>query len=170
MFRFPLSTAFLQYHKWTAMTTSGARRSAPGRQDDHLNSDNSVTRTARALRRSVLSSGWSPHDCTDDRCLGQGYRARADYELMKLALRGVTVIVSSGDQGANSLGPRPMDVPKCRQKLSTDWPSNSPYVTSVGSTYITPLSSPDGLHSSTGIRCGDWLGLTILSGTAEICT
>eukprot|EP00698_Gefionella_okellyi_P004810 TRINITY_DN14450_c0_g1_i1.p1 TRINITY_DN14450_c0_g1~~TRINITY_DN14450_c0_g1_i1.p1 ORF type:complete len:715 (-),score=163.16 TRINITY_DN14450_c0_g1_i1:31-2175(-) len=76
-----------------------------------------------------------------DKYLGQGYLARSDIEFMKLALRGITVIIACGDTGAGDLGGPPMGYNDCTT-LHPDWPSQSPYVTAVGSTYITPLAQP----------------------------
>jgi len=76
-----------------------------------------------------------------DRYLGSGYLRRSDIEFAKLAARGLTVVIASGDTGAGDLGPPPMSSPTCNT-LHPDWPSQSPYVLSVGSTYISPLDAP----------------------------
>jgi hypothetical protein len=96
-----------------------------------------------------------------DKYLGDGYLVRSDAEFMKLALRfvsrrgsrvatstdpaapcsGITVIIASGDTGAGDLGGPPMGYDNC-DVLHPDWPSQSPYVTAVGSTYITPYADP----------------------------
>jgi subtilase family serine protease len=76
-----------------------------------------------------------------DRYLGNGYLRRSDIEFAKLAARGLTVVIASGDTGAGDLGPPPMSSPTCKT-LHPDWPSQSPYVLSVGSTYISPLDAP----------------------------
>jgi subtilase family serine protease len=76
-----------------------------------------------------------------DKYLGSGYLRRSDIEFAKLAARGLTVVIASGDTGAGDLGPPPMSSPTCNT-LHPDWPSQSPYVLSVGSTYISPLDSP----------------------------
>jgi len=68
-----------------------------------------------------------------------GYLARSDIEFQKLAVQGITLIIADGDNGAGDLGPAPYYVPTCTT-LSPDWPSQSPYVAAVGSTYMTPLS------------------------------
>ena len=41
--------------------------------------------------------------------------------------------------GRCSQGPAPQEVPNC-DVFHPDWPSISPYVTAVGSTYITPIA------------------------------
>eukprot|EP01027_Heterolobosea_sp_BB2_P017083 GEZU01024228.1.p1 GENE.GEZU01024228.1~~GEZU01024228.1.p1 ORF type:complete len:298 (+),score=104.59 GEZU01024228.1:190-1083(+) len=76
-----------------------------------------------------------------DKYLGKGYLARSDVEFMKLALRGITIIIACGDTGAGDLGGEPMGADNC-DTLHADWPSQSPYVTSVGSTFISPLAEP----------------------------
>lgn len=72
---------------------------------------------------------------------GDGYIERTNAELMKLALRGVSVIIADGDSGASNLGPRPFESDTC-DVFHADWPSMSPFVTAVGSTYLTPFSDP----------------------------
>lgn len=74
-----------------------------------------------------------------DKYQGAGYMERTDAELAKLALRGLTFIIASGDAGVGLIGPAPQEVPNC-DVFHPDWPSISPYVTAVGSTYITPLA------------------------------
>eukprot|EP01095_Lingulamoeba_sp_RSL-Kostka_P008441 TRINITY_DN2823_c1_g1_i1.p1 TRINITY_DN2823_c1_g1~~TRINITY_DN2823_c1_g1_i1.p1 ORF type:complete len:709 (-),score=267.92 TRINITY_DN2823_c1_g1_i1:299-2425(-) len=76
-----------------------------------------------------------------DTYLGQGYLNRSNVEFQKLASMGLTVIIADGDTGANDLGPPPMSYgPNCFPS-NPDWPSDSPYVTAVGSTFITPFST-----------------------------
>jgi tripeptidyl-peptidase-1 len=55
-------------------------------------------------------------------------------EVCKLGLRGITVIVASGDEGApGKEGCRPLDK-KNECKLRPSFPANCPYVTTVGAT------------------------------------
>eukprot|EP01128_Nolandella_sp_AFSM9_P003645 TRINITY_DN158_c0_g1_i1.p1 TRINITY_DN158_c0_g1~~TRINITY_DN158_c0_g1_i1.p1 ORF type:complete len:731 (-),score=198.61 TRINITY_DN158_c0_g1_i1:281-2452(-) len=81
-----------------------------------------------------------------DAYLGQGYLKRSDIEFQKLALGGLTIIIADGDNGAGDLGEEPMLTPSCktngRGKFNPDWPSQSPYVTAIGSTYLTPVAEP----------------------------
>jgi len=42
---------------------------------------------------------------------------------------------------AGDLGPPPMGAGSCTT-LNPDWPSQSPYVTSVGATMLTPFAEP----------------------------
>ena len=53
--------------------------------------------------------------------------------------RGLTIIIADGDTGANDLGPPPMSQLQC-DPSHPDWPSDSAYIVSVGSTFITPLA------------------------------
>eukprot|EP00026_Physarum_polycephalum_P004295 Phypoly_transcript_04313.p1 GENE.Phypoly_transcript_04313~~Phypoly_transcript_04313.p1 ORF type:complete len:710 (+),score=100.16 Phypoly_transcript_04313:49-2178(+) len=76
-----------------------------------------------------------------DQYLGRGYLNRSDVEFQKLALRGITIIFADGDTGAASLGPPPQLQESCKPFVVT-WPSQSPYVTSVGATMLTPLAQP----------------------------
>lgn len=49
-----------------------------------------------------LSYGMS--EINVDKYLGKGYLDRSDFEFKKLALRGITIIIASGDTGAGGLG------------------------------------------------------------------
>jgi len=71
---------------------------------------------------------------------GNGYLARSDTEFQKLATLGLTIIIACGDTGAADLGPAPGE-DTCTP-LHPDWPSQSPYVTALGSTFFTPYSEP----------------------------
>jgi tripeptidyl-peptidase-1 len=77
-----------------------------------------------------------------DSYLGEGYLERSDVEFQKLALMGLSIIIADGDNGAGDLGDPPMLSDTCTTSLNPDWPSQSPYITAVGSTYTTPLSVP----------------------------
>lgn len=58
------------------------------------------------------------------------YAHRVNIEFMKLALRGITLIFSSGDGGVGGA-----QESECTQFIPT-FPSTSPYVTSVGGTHV----------------------------------
>lgn len=107
--------------------------------DDILSWAVAVSQTANPPLVNSLSYGMTERNV--DTYLGQGYLNRSDYEFMKLALRGLTIIIADGDTGAGDLGAPPMSYPNC-DKMNPDWPSQSPYVTAVGSTYLTPLADP----------------------------
>ncbi|KYQ88241.1 peptidase C53 family protein [Tieghemostelium lacteum] len=89
-----------------------------------------------------------------DQFLGNGYLQRSEIEFQKLALLGISMVVSSMDSGAAALGPQPPMSQSCAF-LSGGYPSLSPYVTSVGAIYFTPLDQPICYESVTegGIDC-----------------
>jgi tripeptidyl-peptidase I len=70
----------------------------------------------------------------------------------------MTVIIADGDAGSVDLGVPPMSQRHCTP-LHADWPSNSQYVTAIGSTYLTPYSLPicytDGLDQCEGNPIGE---------------
>jgi tripeptidyl-peptidase-1 len=88
-----------------------------------------------------ISYGWSVYDqCTVVTCnniTSQQYVARADNELKKLGLLGVSVLVSSGDAGSKGR----TDEGCTTNRLDPDYPGSSPYVTSVGATFNTQCSN-----------------------------
>merc|ERR1712046_207035 len=61
---------------------------------------------------------------------------RVNAEFQKIGLRGVSIFVSSGDNGANGAS----DTLCTDKKLHADFPASSPYVTAVGATM---LSNPE---------------------------
>eukprot|EP00455_Lapot_gusevi_P021449 TRINITY_DN2250_c0_g1_i8.p1 TRINITY_DN2250_c0_g1~~TRINITY_DN2250_c0_g1_i8.p1 ORF type:complete len:293 (-),score=86.44 TRINITY_DN2250_c0_g1_i8:52-930(-) len=89
----------------------------------------------------VNSISYGMSEMNVDKYLGAGYVARSDIAFQKLAVLGVTIIIACGDSGAGDLGGPPMGFSTC-DTLHADWPSQSPYITSVGSTYSTPYSQP----------------------------
>ena len=67
---------------------------------------------------------------------GAEYEDRVNVELLKLGLRGVTVLAASGDtgvQGGAQAGGAP---PRCAP-FAPLWPASSPYVTAVGGTQFS---------------------------------
>jgi tripeptidyl-peptidase-1 len=103
-------------------------------QIQHLNS---------SVRPDVVSMsyGWSVYDqCSITKCnniTSLQYVARADNELKKLGLLGVSVLVSSGDAGSKGR----TDEACTTDRLNPDYPGSSPYVTSVGATFNTNCSN-----------------------------
>lgn len=77
------------------------------------------------------------------------YGKRCDVEFMKLGLRGVSVIFSSGDDGVGNTVLRKDKALAC-SKTWPGWPASSPYVTSVGATQMTdkPIPLCDRLYAS----------------------
>lgn len=70
------------------------------------------------------------------------YIDRTNVELMKMALRGLTVIAGSGDAGVSNVGEEGNDIsdtdPACTP-FRPFFPSNSPYVTSLSSTFLATV-------------------------------
>ena len=68
------------------------------------------------------------------------YIDRMEVELAKMAARGLTVLAGSGDAGASNVGEEGNDIsdtdPTCAP-FRAFYPSNSPYVTSVSSTFLS---------------------------------
>ncbi|GLD95136.1 hypothetical protein PINS_up003761 [Pythium insidiosum] len=65
-----------------------------------------------------------------------GYARSFDSLLIKMGLRGITVLIASGDDGVAGLRPEFARLPSseaCNQH-GPQWPSSSPYITSVGAT------------------------------------
>lgn len=71
----------------------------------------------------------------------QQYTARANIELMKLGLRGVSVLAATGDTGVQGAAQPGGDPPTCSPFQPT-WPASSPWVTSVGGTQFSDHTSP----------------------------
>lgn len=89
-----------------------------------------------------------------DLYLGAGYLDRSDDEFMKLASRGISMLIATGDTGAGDLGGPPMGVTTC-YPLHYDWPSQSEWVTGVGATFFTPFDEYDCYQSLAdgGVDC-----------------
>jgi len=100
------------------------------------------------------------------------YGNRCDLEFLKMGLRGLTVVFSSGDDGIGGNLIRDDPVLACERALPS-WPAASPYVTAIGGTQMTnqysplcqsiyALSSPAPLAQQLNVQC---------SGTAEtVCS
>jgi tripeptidyl-peptidase-1 len=107
-----------------------------------------------------VSYGWAEYDQCDvsDECstLGtdsQGFVLRVNTEFQKIGVRGTSIVVASGDSGANG-----RTDPDCTQKvLHPDYPACSPYVTSVGATQLnnpeTNLQNPPPICKSGQWQC-----------------
>lgn len=65
------------------------------------------------------------------------YERRANLELAKLGLRGVTIVVATGDTGIQGAAQGPPGTPPRCAPFAPVWPASSPYVTSVGATMIS---------------------------------
>jgi len=92
-----------------------------------------------------LSWGWNEDAqcgtivkyCNDSRV----YIERTNIELMKLAATGVTILVSSGDAG--SPGRTNEDCSSDRPPLNAVFPGSSPWILSVGATYLKKSENTD---------------------------
>jgi len=78
---------------------------------------------------------------------------RVNVEFQKIGLRGVSLIVASGDSGANGRSD-----PMCSDtKLHASFPGASPYVTAVGATMLQNpkfnLKNPPSVCTSQGFQC-----------------
>lgn len=70
--------------------------------------------------------------------LAADYARSFDTLLIKMGLRGITVLVASGDDGVAGLRPEFAKLPRNETcaKSGPQWPSSSPYITSVGATML----------------------------------
>jgi len=107
-----------------------------------------------------ISYGWSETDQCDidpDECqaLGvdsEGYVAAINAGFQKIAGRGLTVLVASGDSGANGRTDPDCSLPY----LKPDFPAASPWITSVGATQLdspTPLANGPPVCNGQGYTC-----------------
>lgn len=86
--------------------------------------------------------------------IDEGYAQTADSMFIMLAARGVTIVASSGDDGAPGYNARYNDS-ACG--YSPEWPASSPYVLSVGATQGPESDDPE-------IACASNTGGVITSG------
>ncbi|CAF1026457.1 unnamed protein product [Adineta steineri] len=66
----------------------------------------------------------------------QKYIDRTNLEFMKLGMRGITILVSSGDDGANGLGGNNETVNCTNKVFYPGYPGTSSFITSVGGTEL----------------------------------
>jgi len=87
-----------------------------------------------------ISYGWSesdqcdidPNECQSLGVDSQGYVNRCTAEFQKIALRGLSLLASSGDSGANG-----RTDPDCTDpNLRPAFPASSPFITAVGATQV----------------------------------
>ena len=82
-------------------------------------------------------------------------------EALKLGVMGVTILVASGDDGANTL----TSDGKCSCLLAPSFPATSPYVTAVGATMGSSHVVPD--LGEGEMACQSQQGGVITSGTLQ---
>jgi len=117
--------------------------------------------TAAVPQVVSISYGWSESDqCQIDETecekLGvdsEGYVSRVNAEFQKIALRGISVLVASGDSGANGRTDPDCTLPY----LKPDYPAACPYITAVGATQLNKpaggLKNPPPICSGQGYEC-----------------
>ena len=95
-----------------------------------------------------MSWGWAEDSQCDiidcSKITSKQYVQRVNTEFLKLALRGVTVVVSSGDAGAPG---RTNEICGYDRPMNPIFPGSSPFVTSVGATYVPYQNSTKNLTS-----------------------
>mmetsp|Transcript_59924 Transcript_59924/g.185838 ORF Transcript_59924/g.185838 Transcript_59924/m.185838 type:complete len:785 (-) Transcript_59924:33-2387(-) len=64
------------------------------------------------------------------------YQERCNLELAKLGLRGITVLVATGDTGVQGAAQPGGTPPRCAP-FAAVWPASSPFVTAVGATMLS---------------------------------
>jgi len=109
-----------------------------------------------------MSYAWSEKDQCNSGISGQacaslgvdsyGYVRLVNTEFQKMGLRGVSVLVASGDSGTNGRTDASCTVPELRP----DYPACSPYVTSVGGTELVnakPLATQPQLCRRFSVGC-----------------
>ena len=85
-----------------------------------------------------MSWGWAEDNQCDiiicsENMTSQLYVSRVNVEYMKIGLRGTTIVVASGDAGAPG---RTSEMCDPRRPVNPVFPGSSPYVSSVGATYL----------------------------------
>jgi len=84
------------------------------------------------IEADQCEDGIGASECQQLGVNSQGFVARVNSEFQKIGLRGVSILVASGDSGANGRTDEYCTEPT----LLPDYPAASPYVTSVGATEI----------------------------------
>ena len=89
-----------------------------------------------------MSWGWAEdQQCTVANCnttTSQEYVDRVNTEYVKLGLRGVTITTASGDAGAPGRTNEGCDI---KRNITAIFPGSSPWITSLGATYILSSSA-----------------------------
>jgi len=127
-----------------------------------------VFSTATVPMVQSISYGWaefdqcaiSPSSCSKIGVNSQGYVLRVNAEFQKIGMRGISILVASGDSGANGR----TDYTCTEKHLNPDYPACSPFVLSVGATQLVnskfALKNPPPVCSKPAYKC-------MSSGTEE---
>lgn len=100
--------------------------------------------------------------------VADSYARTLDTLLVKMGLRGISVLVASGDDGVTGLRPQFEKVPRedmCQQS-GPQWPSSSPYITTVGATmqlHASDFGAPF-FSTSEEVICSSEVGGIITTG------
>lgn len=100
-------------------------------------------------------AGIGGDDCAALGVDSETYVAMVNTEFQKIALRGISVLVASGDSGANGRTNGFCDY-STSAILRPDFPASSPWVTSVGGTELvnmTPLENPPAICTGLSLQC-----------------
>jgi tripeptidyl-peptidase-1 len=110
--------------------------------DNILAWQNAFMELAPEKRPLVTSISYGMPAALVDHYFGAGYLARSDAEFAKIAAAGeYTVIIADGDTGSFD-DVAPITAGCNGGVLRPDWPSQSPYILAIGSTFYTPFASP----------------------------
>ncbi|KAF4040590.1 Pro-kumamolisin [Phytophthora infestans] len=98
-----------------------------------------------------------------------GYARTLDTLLIKMGLRGITVLIAGGDDGVTGLRPEFEKVPveEMCKKSGPQWPSSSPYITTVGATMLltkAQQAAKSFFHTKEEVICSVENGGIITSG------
>ena len=100
--------------------------------------------------------GIGSDDCSALGVNAQGYVDIVNTEFQKIALRGISVLVASGDSGANGRTNPTCQYSRMNPQLKPDFPACSPWVTSVGGTELKnmiPLDDAPSICKGMGLSC-----------------
>ena len=93
------------------------------------------------------------------------YVQRTNTQWQKIALRGVSTMVSSGDSGSHTRSDRGCTAPT----LLADYPASCPYITSVGATMVNNATFfPSTIAPACRERSGPGRNFTCVSGGVEV--
>jgi len=85
----------------------------------------------------------------DERPMPMWFKTRVNQEFMKFALRGISILVASGDDGVSGSGAR-TNRQACSSAMPM-FPASSPWVTAVGGTMLAKAASPVCQYTSTSV-------------------